>query len=725
MESIAGLVPTGRKLLGPASDLVEAEDDTGLRHTCIVYHEEYRQHAALTDALSVVRGFLAAPLVTGLVELVAHDPVAGAFVYPTGSVWSLAEVCRVLSDEGKVGGIRAGLELMYTAGQILVEGAEAGAKQGVYSHGGLTPRRIVFKQDGQVMVIGHALPQVDILRFHEVGGQLPREDSFRYCPPERMEARAEDLSSDLFGLALAGFELITGKPVYDGLVNDIRQQAARGEGSRRLFRFREVLPDPVREFFGRALKPEPASRYGCGEDFLETIHGLLSRGKSPGRPLIELMGEIGQQRRRVGQQMEAGATVMVAQEALVASLAQKVPTVESSGTSKGRAWTPGRRRSVRRGKAGGGLEQLLRASRIQSPVLDEAAEIPKPKPIEDEAPVLEVSEPLASELQSDGGSSRWSKVNRSTNRRSPPGSREDALVESSLQASTSDRHVLPAPPLVPPIEDPPMEPESSKPSPAVVLDSGDAGDLLARIRGNTRSDSKASPEPEVPAPKKTEQPIEPASPPDHAREAATVMMTRQELRTAVAEEEIVSTASTETPSATERDSPKDTFLVMVPGTSEPAEVVLSGHHASEEALGLLMGHLVPVPMDAVGRLSGWYRFEQDGTPVASDARVSSLDSAKVLSLCLVPNKTIEVQIEVVRGGSTVRFGSDLGVAVPISSLVGHLTDWLGLGKGTWALCFGEHRFRTHQILADENLSDGAVLQLQRVPDAKTSPKGRP
>ena len=111
MSSIVGMTPTGRTMLGPASDLVEVADADGVVHTAIVFHPEWRDHSAITDALGVIAGFLESPLVTGLVELVEHDATAGAFVYPTGSVRSVAELVRSLSDAGLVGGVRAGLEL--------------------------------------------------------------------------------------------------------------------------------------------------------------------------------------------------------------------------------------------------------------------------------------------------------------------------------------------------------------------------------------------------------------------------------------------------------------------------------------------------------------------------------------------------------------------------------------------------------------------------------------
>ena len=145
MQKIGRFTPTSRKLLGPGADLVELEADNGLRHTAIVFNAEYRAHRAINEALDVIRGFLEAPLVSGLVELVEHDRAQGAFVYPTGQSWSVAEVIRSLADMGESGGLRAGLELMYAAGQIMGEASEIGGMSGIYSHGGLTPWRILVK----------------------------------------------------------------------------------------------------------------------------------------------------------------------------------------------------------------------------------------------------------------------------------------------------------------------------------------------------------------------------------------------------------------------------------------------------------------------------------------------------------------------------------------------------------------------------------------------------
>lgn len=377
MESIGGLVATGRKLRGPGSDLVELDSPKGLKHTAVQFHPEYRSHNAINDALSVVRGFLESPMVTGLVELVRDDPNEGAFIYPTGQVWSVAEVIRTMADLGEPAGVRAGLELMFAAGRILVEAADTGANQGVYSHGGLTPWRCMLRRNGEVLIIGHALPQVEILLFHEDPSRIPREDSFRYCPPERMESAAEDVSSDLFGLTLVAFELMTGKPVYDGLVNDIRQQAARGEGSRRLYRFREILPQRVRDLLSTAMKPATSDRFSSGEEFLTEVRAVLSSADATGPSLIDLMAHIGQQNVRTGTAVEASKTTMTSREELQRLVgAEDDEVAEASGRGAREAWSPAparggdqpQRRSPRRaGESGDGPAASVAAPPAAAP----------------------------------------------------------------------------------------------------------------------------------------------------------------------------------------------------------------------------------------------------------------------------------------------------------------------------------------------------------------------
>ena len=122
----------------------------------------------------------------------------------------------------------------------------------------------VVEKSGQIEVIGYALPQVELYDYLQ-GGELPREDSFRYCPPERLQRENEDLDSDIFALALIAFELMTSKPVYDGTVDMIHQKAIRGEVSRQIFQ--SGLPKSVQNILQKALHIDRYSRYERMEDF--------------------------------------------------------------------------------------------------------------------------------------------------------------------------------------------------------------------------------------------------------------------------------------------------------------------------------------------------------------------------------------------------------------------------------------------------------------------------
>jgi hypothetical protein len=713
------MTPTGRVMIGPASDLIETEDSDGLKHTSIVFHEEWRQHPAITDALGVIRGFLESPMVTGLVELIGHDAATGSFLYPTGAVWSVAELIRMLSDRGERGGIRAGLELMYTAGQILVEGAEAGEAQGVYSHGGLTPRRIMVKSDGQVMVVGYGLPQVEILQFHVNPNPLPREDSFRYCPPERMEARPEDLSSDLFGLCLIAFELMTGKPVYDGLVKDIRQQAARGEGSRRLFRFREVLPEPVRHVLTKVLRPDQEARYVGGEDFLEDIHTLLSDRGVPGPSLMNLMSELQSEQRRVGESVQAGSTQMVDADQIKAQL------TESSGAMgrvSGKPWRPraGRRPVSRRDEDLGAAEEIDSPSKsaVSSPPAEVAA------PVVESAFEAPVSESPAADA-------RWSKVRRPV-RRARTNSTEavvpdapeptetpepPSVLPSAARVAQPDLGVQdpPAPPMVPPLSRksaraPAVSPISEKLSaasppviPGAAASTPTADDLLLAIRGRRAPSSEGHLADQHTAVLPKGEMVEVLLGSESDDESATVMMTPDQLRAKIAQAEADEVAVVDTPSAPPSpptsSSSKRVKLELVDLDGHVCSVWVPANAGVGAVISSAVGDALVIPADQGGTIEGWYRLELDGQRLPVDRTAGTLTGQR-LTVVWVEASTRLVDVAVFASGGDLRFSNPMNTAVPISSLVRHLQGWLAMPKGDWCLMLDGAVLDPHMILDD-------------------------
>ncbi|MFT4622847.1 MAG: hypothetical protein ACI8PZ_001503 [Myxococcota bacterium] len=315
MEEIAGMSPTGRVIRGPSSDLVEVVAKNGLKHLVVAFHPKYAEHPAIHSGVQARVGWMEQPEVGGVVRCSSYLPEQSSFLYPTGTVWTLAEVVRSLSDGGDAGGVKAGLELCYLAGEILADAAEVAPAHGVPNHGSLDPWRVLLKADGQVVVLGYGLPAVDVLAYLENKARVPTEDGLRYCPPERLSGAPEEVSSDLFSLALLALELMMGRPVYDGLVDDIRQQASRGEGVRRLYQWRDKLPESVRDVLSRALKPDPDTRYNDPMEFVYAIHDLLNSLDAEGPSLLEIMHRVRAQQKR-GRAHTAGATTLLTREDL-------------------------------------------------------------------------------------------------------------------------------------------------------------------------------------------------------------------------------------------------------------------------------------------------------------------------------------------------------------------------------------------------------------------------
>jgi len=718
---------------------VELVNDSGYRHTAIAFHPEYRDHPAINSALAVVLGFLESPMVTGLVEMVDHDRDEAAFVYPTGQAWSVAEVNRTFADFGEAPGVRAGLELMYAVGEILVEAAETGESHGVYSHGGLTPWRVMLKPDGQAQVIGYALPQVEILSFHDDSSAIPSEDSFRYCPPERLEAASEDLSSDLFALALIAFELMTGKPVYDGLVNDIRAMASRAEGSRRLFRFRDQLPKSVQGFLKICLRRDAEDRFGDGATFMEKLSATMGGRDIEGPSLLDVMARLADVPVRVGTPLQdGGATMMVSKDKLV----EMVDGLEEAATPARKAWKPPTR--------------SRRAAPRSHSSVDEA---PPSPPAEDLAPVAP-SEPAAPAAE--GDAPKWSRPSRRGRR--PPRKKESAedlaAAASSQDAAAPEPAAAPAPAKIsrtaaslaesivgqgrrrpparrkPPRKAPPAGPETppasaappAPPPPPASTTAGEPAPPPPPPPGRAKAEAAPPPAPvpaEPPAPPpEQEPPAAPSAPPVAAEKpvakAKRTPKAKPAPRAKPAPPVEPAPADPAPPPAPVAAS-SGAALAFRPPDPVPADVAkgakkvyrlrlasggkerrfrLPVDQPVSEAVAKLVGMLLPLRTDGSGRLTGWYRFCQGAERPAGNPSMEAFDDSKPLDLVLVPNElcTSRVTVELASGPVTLRL--PLGTAVPASTIVDHVAGLVDLPSGRWVLGAGERTLESHEILAD-------------------------
>lgn len=251
MADPAALKPTGRRVRGYISDLVELSGSRSL-WTGIVYHEDYRDDAALEPAIARARAFVELPMVKGLAGLQAHGP--GVYLYDTGEV----RCVRELMGAAKKGvGWRAAVELVAEVARIL---AEANGSDGsLPCHGNLDPHRILVDYDGAVQIVGYGLPRLDLLDFIDDASLVPHAEALRFTAPESLEGAVEDFSTDLFVLMLVAAELATGQPVFPGAnAKEVLAVSGDGEGRRALRAL--DLPDGLDDALGAMLEPWPEDR---------------------------------------------------------------------------------------------------------------------------------------------------------------------------------------------------------------------------------------------------------------------------------------------------------------------------------------------------------------------------------------------------------------------------------------------------------------------------------
>ncbi len=747
MDPIAGMKPTGRRVSGPAYDLVELESQKGLKHTAICYHDEFVEHPSLLADLKEFGKFMEKPGVAGIVELSQKENKKGVYVYPTGTTWSLAEVVRSLADLGETAGIRAGLELAYLGAQMLQEAEEKAAEVELFNHGSLSPWSMLLRPDGQVAIIGYGFPQVEVLDFLEDESLMPKEDAFRYAPPERLADEGEDLSSDLFSLALIALELMTGRPVYDGLINDIRQQATRAEGAYRLYKWRNQIPEPVREALGRALKFDPDSRYPSATEFIYAVHDLLGTPDIEGYSLHEAMRKV-RQKSQGGNALMGGRTAALTREELQRLAAEmeeddapppklappKRPRPgadqepEDDGDDEPQRWgkvsREGRRAPHKRERPtrGGGaapespqrsVGRAAEPARAASPSQSTAGRAAGGR-----------GDDLRDRLRRDRSSGPPSREARGTAREERGGREERAPKADDLRSSLKDRlrqslgnrrpsdEPEPEPTPAPPPE--PKEEPVTAPAPSAPEEQDMAGDeeqvtgaaaLLARLRSS--AGRRASLPPTGPDPTATARPTAPEPPPARAEPEPERARPTAPPRTSSGNRR-----SAKHSSGNLDNDERVAFEIHVDGL-KPRRTKLRLGDPLADAADRLGRALLALPTDLSGALRGWYRLEQNGEWFAGHETTDVLDVTAPVDLAFVPNRVVPMQIEVRGVDPVARFQAPVGTAVPVGALVHHLVELLGLPEGEWGMYVGGERVEPLQILEDYEPDPGFQLVVKR------------
>ncbi|MFT6818405.1 MAG: hypothetical protein ACJATT_002221 [Myxococcota bacterium] len=660
--TLKGMTETGRRQPAPAGDWVQLESVKGLKHTALVYKAPFNTAPCLTTELQGSLPFMESPGVSGIAPLADYDRESGTFVYKSGTVWSIAEVVRAFADLDENCGHRAGLELAYVTSQILIEASEKGSPHGVWSHRSLSPWRLALRGDGQVRVLGYGLPQVELLEHLAHEASPIKEDSFRYAPPERIEGREEDITSDLFALTLICVELMVGKPVYDGLLADVRQQAARAEGTYRLYRWRELLPATIRDALAPALKYDDDARYRDPAEYVYAMHDLLGSPDIEGPSLMEIVQRVKMAERK-GKPIISGRTAALTREELAAMAAEldEPEDAELPPPSMPRPNGPA-------AEVDPDAEQARWGSVARSGRRSRSKPVETPAP----TPVKSVDKEEDARVDSLRQRLRRSRSEGPPSRRTPSAEEEDprAALRRRLRErpGAASESISPArTPEPPPVVKAPEQDPAPSVAQALSTSSGGAEALLARLRsssGRRRGGALRPSTPDLP------QSIDTRS--------SAGKPTRGEMAVDI------------------RDG--DVTRPETLGNDEPLC-----------AAAVRLGRPV---VDLEGRILSAPRLSQEGRWWRGNEPAKNLDPSKPVDVVQVANQRVHLEVRT-DGSPGHRFMAPVSTAVPAAQLVAHLVSWLGLPSGEWQLRLGDDTLLPNQLLADLEPTDGQILLLRR------------
>ena len=225
--------------------------------------------------------------------IVAHPNVAAVFdVAPEGE--SPAIVMEFVDGEDLASMLRRVGPLVprraaAVAAQV-ARGLAAAHVRGII-HRDVSSRNILINREGRAQIadfgIAQAMHEVDGSEAAARSGQRP-EGSVGYLAPEVLAGGPQTAASDLFGLGVVLFELLTGRRPFDSLsgaaLKERRSQSPAPSP-------RELRPDISQELdqiTTRLLAPKPNERYinaTAAADALETYVVQANRTAVPSRPV--------------------------------------------------------------------------------------------------------------------------------------------------------------------------------------------------------------------------------------------------------------------------------------------------------------------------------------------------------------------------------------------------------------------------------------------------------
>ncbi len=156
-------------------------------------------------------------------------------------------------------------------------------------HQDLRPANIMVDRHGEIKIIdfGSCLVQ----GIAEISSPIARErilGTAEYSPPETILHGKSDEKSDLFSLAVIVFEMLTGKPPFDGKLGSCRSERAYlNTRYTSTYELNPLVPFWVDGAIRKSLRYDPERRHGDVSEFLHELQHPNPKYKQHYRALLQ------------------------------------------------------------------------------------------------------------------------------------------------------------------------------------------------------------------------------------------------------------------------------------------------------------------------------------------------------------------------------------------------------------------------------------------------------